>query len=230
MTRFWQTTREGARDAFAAASADDPSATGLGCRDIAAFYRLFAGTARTVTVFSQGVNQSTSGTDKVNAILNCHLATGRIGKPGTGPLSVTGQPNAMGGRETGGLANMLAAHLDLEDAQHRSAVKSFWSAPKIASSPGLKAVDMFKAVGDGRIKAIWIACTNPAVSMPDADAVRDAISACDSCGRVRHHGQNGHCQTGRCPAACDGMGGKGRHGHELGPDDQSSATRPARAG
>ncbi|MDQ9878483.1 molybdopterin-dependent oxidoreductase, partial [Acinetobacter baumannii] len=67
---------------------------------------------KTVTVYSQGVNQSSSGTDKVNAIINCHLMTGRIGRPGMGPFSVTGQPNAMGGREVGGLANMLAAHMD----------------------------------------------------------------------------------------------------------------------
>ena len=178
-TSFLANHTEGARDALSVAGQNDTSETGLDCADIAAFYRLFAATERAVTVFSQGVNQSTSGVDKVNAILNCHLATGRIGNPGMGPLSVTGQPNAMGGRETGGLANMLAAHLDLENADHRAAVKTFWSAPTIAARPGLKAVDMFKAVGDGRIKALWIACTNPAVSMPDADAVQAAIKACD---------------------------------------------------
>jgi len=136
-------------------------------------------TEKVVTVFSQGVNQSTSGSDKVNAILNCHLATGRIGKPGLGPLSVTGQPNAMGGREVGGLANMLACHLDLENASHRGAVRRFWNAGPLPEAPGLKAVDMFRAVGDGRIKALWVIHTNPAVSMPDADAVRDAIRGCD---------------------------------------------------
>ena len=166
-------------EAFFASAADNHEATLLNPADVAAFYALFASTERTVTVFSQGVNQSTSGSDKVNAILNCHLITGRIGKPGMGPLSVTGQPNAMGGRETGGLANMLAAHLDIEDAEHRAAVQSFWASPGIAEQPGLKAVDMFKAVADGRIKALWIACTNPAVSMPDADAVRAAIRDCD---------------------------------------------------
>ncbi|MEM9427281.1 MAG: molybdopterin-dependent oxidoreductase [Pseudomonadota bacterium] len=166
-------------EAYTAASADDPETTGLHPDDIATFYRMFSTIERTVTVFSQGVNQSSSGTDKVNAILNCHLVTGRIGTPGMGPLSVTGQPNAMGGRETGGLANMLAAHLDLENDEHRAAVQRFWSAPSIAERPGLKAVDMFRAVGEGRIKALWIACTNPAVSMPDADTVRDAIKGCD---------------------------------------------------
>ncbi|MGR3500983.1 molybdopterin-dependent oxidoreductase [Pseudaestuariivita sp.] len=176
--RFLEAHTSGFEETLEAARADDPAATGLDPEDIAAFYRMVAETQRTVTVFSQGVNQSTSGADKVNAILNCHLATGRIGKPGMGPLSVTGQPNAMGGRETGGLANMLAAHLDLENAAHRAAVQTFWSAPRIAEAPGLKAVDMFRAVGEGRIKALWIACTNPAVSMPDADAVRAAIAGC----------------------------------------------------
>ncbi len=131
-----------------------------------------------MTVFSQGVNQSSSGTDKVNAIINCHLATGRIGRPGMGPFSVTGQPNAMGGREVGGLANMLACHLDLEDAGHRAAVREFWQAPAMPDRPGLKAVEMFQAVADGRIKALWVICTNPAATMPDADAVAAAIAAC----------------------------------------------------
>ena len=124
------------------------------------------------------MNQSSAGTDKVNAILNCHLATGRIGRPGCGPLSVTGQPNAMGGREVGGLANALACHLDLEDSRHRAAVRDFWNAPHMPDTSGLKAVDMFRAIGDGRVKALWIIHTNPAVSMPEADAVRDAIAAC----------------------------------------------------
>ncbi|MEM6386908.1 MAG: molybdopterin-dependent oxidoreductase [Pseudomonadota bacterium] len=164
--------------ALAAASSEDDSVTGLTEDDIAAFCRLWIGNERVVTVYSQGVNQSTSGSDKVNAILNCHLATGRIGKPGMGPLSVTGQPNAMGGREVGGLANMLACHLDLEDADHRAAVRDFWGAPAIPDQAGLKAVDMFRAVGDGRVKALWVIHTNPAVSMPEADVVRDAIAAC----------------------------------------------------
>ena len=170
---------DGFDDALQAAYADDLSVTGLDAEDVARFCQMWMGTEKVVTVFSQGVNQSTSGVDKVNAILNCHLATGRIGKPGCGPLSVTGQPNAMGGREVGGLANMLACHLDLENADHRAAVGRFWNAGPLPDAPGLKAVDMFRAVGDGRIKALWIIHTNPAVSMPEADAVRDAIKGCD---------------------------------------------------
>ena len=164
--------------ALAAAATDDPAgATGLPPSEIERFYRLFAATERVVTVFSQGVNQSSQGTDKVNAILNCHLATGRIGRPGCGPFSVTGQPNAMGGREVGGLSNTLAAHLDLDDPDHRAAVARFWDAPRLADRPGLKAVEMFRAAGDGRIGALWVACTNPAATLPDADRVRDAIRA-----------------------------------------------------
>jgi assimilatory nitrate reductase catalytic subunit len=142
------------------------------------FFDLFARTERVVTVYSQGVNQSSTGTDKVNAILNCHLATGRIGRPGMGPFSVTGQPNAMGGREVGGLANMLAAHMEIENLEHRRIVQDFWGSPVIATKPGLKAVDLFRAVEDGRVKALWIIGTNPADSMPEADRVREAIRNC----------------------------------------------------
>ena len=152
--------------------------TGLEPDDIQRFYRLFGETERVVTIYSQGVNQSSVGTDKVNAIINCHLATGRISKPGCGPFSVTGQPNAMGGREVGGLANMLAAHMELENPSSRDLVKRFWDAPRVADKPGLKAVDLFKAVGDGRIKALWIMATNPVASMPDADAAKAALKAC----------------------------------------------------
>lgn len=154
-------------------------ACGLDPAALEAFYALFAGTEKVVTAFSMGVNQSTSGTDKVNAIINCHLATGRIGRPGMGPFSLTGQPNAMGGREVGGLANMLAAHMDLGDARHADVVRGFWGAPRIAARPGLKAVDLFHAIEAGQVKAVWIMATNPVVSMPDADQVRRALSACE---------------------------------------------------
>ena len=154
-------------------------ACGLPETDVGEFFRLFAKTGRAVTVFSQGVNQSSSGVDKGNAIINVHLATGRIGKAGAGPFSVTGQPNAMGGREVGGLANQLAAHMDFSDATSVGSVKRFWSAANIAQASGLKAVDMFRAVASGKIKAVWIMGTNPAVSMPDADKVREALLACE---------------------------------------------------
>ncbi|MCR4378588.1 MAG: molybdopterin-dependent oxidoreductase [Rhodospirillales bacterium] len=152
-------------------------ACGMSRMDLAKFFELFSATNKTVTVYSQGVNQSSRGTDKVNAILNCHLLTGRIGKPGCGPFSVTGQPNAMGGREVGGLANTLAAHMDFDDVSI-DRIGRFWGAPNIATTPGLKAVDMFEAVRDGQIKAIWIMATNPAVSMPNAGRVHEALKAC----------------------------------------------------
>jgi assimilatory nitrate reductase catalytic subunit len=154
------------------------NATGLDRQAVAVFYGWFAGTPRVVSCYSQGINQSAQGTDKVNAIINCHLATGRIGKPGSGPLSLTGQPNAMGGREVGGLANMLAAHMGFSDAE-RDCVRRFWNAPNLVSGQGLKAVDMFDAIADGRIKALWVMGTNPAVSLPRADAVRNALARLD---------------------------------------------------
>ena len=146
--------------------------------DVAAFFRLFATTPRTVTVFSQGINQQVTGVDNCLAILNVHLATGRIGKPGACPFSITGQPNAMGGREVGGLATQLAAHRDFSPA-NRQQVQAFWQAPRIASRPGLKAVDLFEAVQAGKIKALWIMATNPAVSLPEADRVRAALARCE---------------------------------------------------
>ncbi len=152
--------------------------TGLNAIDLAQFYALFTEHSKTVTVFSQGVNQSRNGTDKVNTIINCHLATGRIGKPGAGPFSVTGQPNAMGGREVGGLANMLAAHMDLDNGVHRDRVQSFWRSPVIADKVGLKAVEMFEAVRAGKIKAIWIMATNPVDSLPAASLVEEALEIC----------------------------------------------------
>jgi assimilatory nitrate reductase catalytic subunit len=167
--------------AAALEDAPDPDAVGAICgidpEAVETFYDWFARTERVLTVWSQGVNQSEAGTDKVNAIINCHLATGRIGRPGMGPFSVTGQPNAMGGREVGGLASQLAAHLRM-DAADCDRLRRFWRVPRVASRPGLKAVELFDAVLDGRVKAIWIAGTNPAASMPRADRVRRALAAC----------------------------------------------------
>lgn len=153
--------------------------TGLDHNQLSSFYATWIGAKRVVTVYSQGVNQASDGSDKVNAIINCHLATGRIGRVGAGPFSVTGQPNAMGGREVGGLANTLAAHLDIENAQHREMVSRFWGAPNIPKRQGLKAVDLFDACASGQIKALWIMCTNPAVSMPRANDVVAAIKNVD---------------------------------------------------
>ena len=161
--------REIAPDAAATAAA-----TGLEDDAVARFFHLFRTKSRAVTCFSQGVNQSAQGTDKVNAIINCHLATGRIGRPGAGPFSLTGQPNAMGGREVGGLANQFAAHMSFAPADV-DRVQRFWNAPRIAEREGLKAVQMFEAIERGEIKALWVMATNPAVSLPRAAAMREAL-------------------------------------------------------
>jgi len=173
---------------FAAAVAAANAETGTipdvaeGCvlpeADVAKFFSWFAQNERVVTGFSQGVNQSNAGTDKCNTIINCHLFTGRIGRPGMGPFSITGQPNAMGGREVGGLANQLAAHFDLDNPAHQQQVKRFWRSPVIAEKGGLKAVELFDAIHDGRVKAVWIMATNPVVSLPDANKVKEALSRC----------------------------------------------------
>ncbi|MBD8905816.1 nitrate reductase [Methylorubrum zatmanii] len=153
-------------------------ATGLAEAEVQAFFDLFAETPRVVTAFSQGANQSAQGTDKGNAIINCHLATGRIGRPGMGPLSLTGQPNAMGGREVGGLANMLAAHMHFAP-EEVDRVRRFWNAPNIITGEGMKAVALFEAIEKGKIKALWVIGTNPIVSMPRADRIREALAGLD---------------------------------------------------
>jgi assimilatory nitrate reductase catalytic subunit len=174
----------GLRTALAVARQTAPDATtvaatcGLDPADVARFFDLFARHERVVTAFSQGVNQSSSGTDKVNAILNLHLATGRIGRPGMGPFSLTGQPNAMGGREVGALANQLAAHMDYDDPEAVDRVRRFWRAPSIAQGPGPKAVELFERVVAGDIRVLWIIATNPAVSLPHSNRVRRALERC----------------------------------------------------
>jgi assimilatory nitrate reductase catalytic subunit len=161
--------KEIAPDAAATAAA-----TGIDEGDVARFFQLFRANEKAVTCFSQGVNQSAQGTDKVNAIINCHLATGRIGQPGMGPFSLTGQPNAMGGREVGGLANQLAAHMDFAP-DHVDRVRRFWNAPRMAEREGLKAVQMFEGIERGEIKALWVMATNPAMSLPRAGDMREAL-------------------------------------------------------
>lgn len=153
-------------------------ATGIPCDSLREFYAVFAQQEKVVTLYSQGVNQSTSGSDKCNAIINCHLLSGKIGKSGMGPFSLTGQPNAMGGREVGGLANQLAAHMDFTPA-NVDRVGRFWGASNMATRPGLKAVDLFDAIDTGTVKAVWIMATNPVVSLPDSDKVRAALEKCD---------------------------------------------------
>lgn len=153
--------------------------TGISLEKLQLFFEKFSQTEKVMTLFSMGVNQSSRGVDKANSIINAHLLTGKIGKLGAAPFSMTGQPNAMGGREVGGLANMLAAHMDLDNPKHQQLVQSFWNSPTIATQAGLKAVDLFEAVESGKIKAIWIMATNPVVSLPNADQVKRALDACE---------------------------------------------------
>ncbi|MCY1405668.1 Nitrate reductase [compost metagenome] len=125
-----------------------------------------------------GLNQSTAGSAKNSALINLHLATGQIGRPGAGPFSLTGQPNAMGGRETGSLSNLLPGHRDAANPEHRADVAAYWGVDQLPENPGLTAIELFEQVGSGKIKALWIACTNPAQSLPDQAAVRAALEAC----------------------------------------------------
>jgi len=168
----------GLAGALQAAAGTDLAVCDLDEEDLETFYAWFAASEKVVTVYSQGVNQSSAGTDKVNAIINCHLITGRIGRPGMGPFSFTGQPNAMGGREVGGLANMLAAHMGFDPAAI-DRIGRFWNSPGMATRPGLKAVELFEAVRAGKIKALWVMATNPAVSLPEARLVREGLDRCD---------------------------------------------------
>jgi assimilatory nitrate reductase catalytic subunit len=148
---------------------------GVRAEDIVTAARWFAASAATLSLYCQGLNQSTSGTAKNAALINLHLACGQIGRQGAGPFSLTGQPNAMGGREVGGLATSLAAHRDLANPVHRAEMARIWGVDRVPSEAGLTAVEMFDAVKAGKVKILWIACTNPAQSMPDLARVRAAL-------------------------------------------------------
>ncbi|MBC7445358.1 MAG: molybdopterin-dependent oxidoreductase [Polaromonas sp.] len=148
---------------------------GLKKEDLFAAAKLFATSSATLSLYCQGLNQSSSGTAKNAALINLHLATAQIGKPGAGPFSLTGQPNAMGGREVGGMANLMSGHRDLSNAQHRAEVAALWGVHSVPEKPGKTAVEMFQAAADGELKALWVACTNPAQSMPDQATVRRAL-------------------------------------------------------
>jgi len=154
------------------------SVCGLSVEQVSRFYQDFAEHQRVMSLYSQGINQSSSGVDKVNSIINCHLATGRIGQPGMGPFSLTGQPNAMGGREVGGLSHQLAAHMDFANPEDYDRVARFWNTERLAKQPGLPAVELFDAIDAGEIKAIWIMGTNPVVSLPNADKIKQALQKC----------------------------------------------------
>ena len=148
---------------------------GIAERRVVEAARLFATSRSTLSLYCQGLNQSASGTAKNVALINLHLATGQIGRAGAGPFSLTGQPNAMGGREVGGMANLLSAHRDLANAEHRREIAQFWGVPAVPEKPGRTAVEMFEAARAAEIRILWIACTNPAQSLPDQKLVREAL-------------------------------------------------------
>lgn len=147
--------------------------------ELTTVYQLFCSSEKAITFYSMGINQSSSGVDKCQTIINCHLASGKIGKAGSGPFSITGQPNAMGGREVGGLANQLAAHMDIDNPQHQDKVQRFWQSPTIANKQGAKAIDLFDKLASGEIKAVWIMATNPVVSLPNRAKITAALKKCE---------------------------------------------------
>lgn len=151
---------------------------GVPAEDIVTAARLFGQARAPLSLWCQGLNQSSHGTHNAAALIHLHLATGTLGRPGMGPFSLTGQPNAMGGREVGAMANLLGAHRDLGKPADRADMAALWGIPEIPAQPGLTAVELFEAVRAGRIKALWIACTNPAHSLPDQTLIREALAAC----------------------------------------------------
>ena len=171
-TSGFEALREVVRDCTPQAAAE---ICGVSAQDIVTAARWFAAARSTLSLYCQGLNQSSSGTAKNASLINLHLATGQIGRAGAGPFSLTGQPNAMGGREVGGLATALAAHRDLADPGHRAEMERLWDVERVPSRRGLTAVEMFDAVKRGEVKILWIACTNPAQSMPDLPQVRAAL-------------------------------------------------------
>ena len=178
-TRYISRHTEGLDAVRAEVASWSPAAAAAVCgiaeRDLVEAARLFAQSRGTLSLYCQGLNQSTSGTAKNAALINLHLATGHIGRPGAGPFSLTGQPNAMGGREVGGMANLLSAHRELSSAQHRREVAQLWGVDSVPVKPGKTAVEMFEAARAGEIRILWIACTNPAQSLPDQRLVHEAL-------------------------------------------------------
>ncbi len=171
-TEGWDALRDRVRETTPEKAA---AICGVATEDIVTAARWFA-EGPTLSLYCQGLNQSSCGVDKNAALINLHLATGQIGRPGAAPLSLTGQPNAMGGREVGGLANLLSGHRDLDNPAHRAEVARLWGVDRVPERPGKTAVELFDALATGEVKAVWIACTNPAQSLPDQNRVHAALA------------------------------------------------------
>jgi ferredoxin-nitrate reductase len=166
-----------------------------------------------ITMWTMGLNQSVIGVNKNLSLINLNLITGHIGKPGSGPFSLTGQPNAMGGREVGGLSNLLPAHRDLSNEEHRNEVERFWQVPlgTIQRKPGLTATEMFDALNDGKLKAIWILCTNPLISLPDVRIAEEGLKKSKICCGTGRNQQTGNIEICRCCIARCYLGREGRN-------------------
>ena len=152
---------------------------GIRAADLVQTARWFGNAKAALSLYCQGLNQSSSGTAKNAALINLHLATGQIGRPGAGPFSLTGQPNAMGGREVGGMATLMSGHRDLAHPRHRMEVAALWGVERVPEQPGRTAVEMFESLAAGDIRMVWIACTNPAQSLPDQTTVRAGLQRAD---------------------------------------------------
>ncbi|KON80957.1 molybdopterin-dependent oxidoreductase [Azoarcus sp. PA01] len=171
--------RDHVRDVTPAVAAEVCGLGRRGADDIVMAARWWGEANAAMSLWCQGLNQSTHGTHNGTALIALSLATGKIGRAGCGPFSLTGQPNAMGGREVGGMANLMSGHRDLANAEDRAEVARLWGVDEVPSAPGLTAIELFDAAHDGRIKALWIACTNPAQSLPEQERVREALARCD---------------------------------------------------
>ncbi|MBA3902599.1 MAG: nitrate reductase [Rhodocyclaceae bacterium] len=171
-TEGFDALRDAVREITPAVAA---SVCGIAAEDIVTAARWFGGAKAALSLWCQGLNQSAHGTHNGAALIHLHLATGQIGRAGAGPFSLTGQPNAMGGREVGAMATLLSGHRQPGNPEHRAEMARFWGVPALPSIPGKSAVELFEAVRRGEIKALWIACTNPAQSLPQQARVREAL-------------------------------------------------------
>ena len=183
---------------------------GIPARDIIQAARWFGGADAALSLYTMGLNQSASGTDKNTALIHLHLATGQIGRPGAGPFSLTGQPNAMGGREAGGMATLLPGHRDPAYAGDRAEAAALWGVDALPEAPGASALELFERAREGRIKVLWIAATNPAQSMPDQARARrfGARGFRDRAGSLCRRRDAGPCRPG---AARRDLAGEIRH-------------------
>jgi assimilatory nitrate reductase catalytic subunit len=175
-TEGFEAAREAVRELTPAAAA---RACGVPAEDIVTAARWFGNAPAALSLWCQGLNQSHHGSDNGAALIHLHLATGQVGRPGAGPFSLTGQPNAMGGRESGTMANLLPGHRDPNDAIDRATIADHWGVPALPATPGKTATEIIDGLAAGPIKAIWIACTNPAQSLPNQPLVRAALERAD---------------------------------------------------